>query len=255
MKKNLYGKIAAAIVAAGIAGCQALSVSAESDVQLDCTSAIESDAWSQSVKFTYNEEDPEDLTSFDATRMTDDSVIKVSYDVLEVHDGEDVDTTGYPVELIFQSWSSPDTPMANADGSVWAKVAPSNVNEYNNTAEFTYADIAEAYGSDNFEKVDCILFGSTNDAKILVTGASVTNCADIGDHWVDPSVSEQQQAERKKSITGILVGAIAGVAVAVGVIWMILSSRSAQAFDVATGEFVDKRIIKKKRTADEDKDK
>ncbi|MBQ8965457.1 hypothetical protein [Ruminococcus sp.] len=239
--KNVIGKIAAALMAAGIMAAQAVTVCADSDVTLDCTSAIESDNWSQSVKFGYNSEDPADTASFDATRMTENSVIKVSYDIIEDHQLDETQATGYPVELIFQSWSNPDTPMVGTDGGVWAKVAPAKIDTENNTEEFNYADIVAAYGSDNFEKVDCVLFGSTNDAKILVKSATVTNCKDEGSHWVDPSIAEQEKAATKKNIVGIVVGIVAGIAVAVGVIWFIISRKSREAFDVTTGEFVDKK--------------
>ena len=242
MKKNLFGKVMAVLMAAGIMAAQAISVSADAtaDVELDCSGAIESDNWSQSAKFGYNSEDPvNDLTSFDATRLTKDSVITVSYDVIETY--EPSDPTGFPVELILQSWSSPDTPMATGDGSVWAKVVPANVDTDYNIETFNYADIVEAYGSDNFEKVDCVLFGSTNDAKILVKSIKISNCAETGSHWVDPSIAEEAKAATKKNVTGIVIGIVAGIAVAVGVIWFIISRKSREAFDITTGEFVDKK--------------
>ncbi len=244
MKRNFIGKLAAALMAAGIMAAQAVTVFADGDVVLDCSEAIESDNWSQSVKFGYNSDDPNGAKNFDATRMTADSVIKVSYDIVEDHGLDETQATGYPVELIFQSWSNPDTPVVGSDGGVWAKVAPAKIDTENNTEEFNYADIVEAYGTDNFEKVDCVLFGSTNDAKILVKEVSVTNCKDKGDHWIDPSIAEQEKAATKKNIVGIVIGIVAGVAVAVGVIWFIISRKSREAFDVTTGEFVDKRDAK-----------
>jgi len=249
MNKKIFSRISAAVMAAAIMAGQAIVACAYGDVQLDCTNAVESDNWTQSIQFNYNNNDPDDLKSFDATRMTDQSVITVTYDILETYETDS--PTGFPVELIFQSWSSPDTPMVKADGGVWAKVVPAEIDEENNTESFNYADIVAAYGSDNFEKVDAVLFGSTNDAKIKVKSVTITNCNDQGSHWVDPSIAEQakeaQEKEKeaqKKNIIGIIIGIIAGVAVAVGVIWFIISSKSREAFDVSTGEFVDKKDAK-----------
>lgn len=250
MRNGIFKKFASVLMAAGIMTGSALTAFADGDVTLDCSDAIESEGWTQSVKFGYNREDPNGAKNFDATRMTPDSVIKVTYDIVEDHFDE-TQATGYPVELIFQSWSYPDSPLAGSDGGLWAKVAPATVDAATNTEEFAYADIVAAYGSDNFEKVDCVLFGSTNDAKILVTGVTITNCKDEGNHWVDPSIAQaaeeaekKEKANTKKNIIGIVVGIAAGVIVAVGVVWFIISSKSREAFDVTTGEFVDKKDAK-----------
>jgi len=250
MRNGIFKKFASVLMAAGIMTGSALTAFADGDVTLDCSDAIESENWTQSVKFGYNREDPNGAKNFDATRMTPDSVIKVTYDIVEDHFDETT-ATGYPVELIFQSWSYPDSPLAGSDGGLWAKVAPATVDAASNTEEFAYADIVAAYGSDNFEKVDCVLFGSTNDAKILVTGVTITNCKDEGNHWVDPSIAQaaeeaekKEKANTKKNIIGIVVGIAAGVIVAVGVLWFIISSKSREAFDVTTGEFVDKKDAK-----------
>ena len=258
MKNKVFGKITTAVMAAAIMAGQAITAFADSDVKLDCANAVESSGWTQSVEFRYNNDDPDDLKGFDATRMTDQSVITVSYDILETYETDG--STGFPVELIFQSWSYPeDTSMVNtATGAVWAKVAPVEVDEENNTESFNYEDIVAAYGTSNFEKVDAILFGSTNDAKIKITAVTITNCKDEGHHWVDPAIAEQAKAQQEKekeaqekvkaaeqkNIIGIIIGIVAGVAVAVGVIWFIISSKSREAFDVSTGEFVDKKDAK-----------
>ncbi len=245
--------MAAGIMTANTAVFAGASAKLE-DVTLDPKDAIEADAWAQSAIFTYSAEDD---STFDATRITEDSVITVTYDIVEEQGG----STGYPVELIFQSWSNPDTPMVKADGGVWAKVAPigagSGDADYSVSEQFAYADIVEAYGTDNFEKVDSILFGATDVAKIKVTGVTISNClpASEGTHWVDPEIKkaeeEAKKAEekkdkenKKKNVIGIAVGIAAGIIVAVGVIWFIISRQSKEAFDVNTGEFVDKKNAK-----------
>ena len=257
MKNKVFGKITTAVMAAAIMAGQAITAFADSDVKLDCSNAVESNNWTQSIQFTYNNDDPDDLKCFDATRMTDQSVITVSYDILETYETDG--PTGYPVELIFQSWSNPeDTSMVNVTGGVWAKVAPVELDAENNIESFNYEDIVAAYGTDNFEKVDAVLFGSTNDAKIKIKAVTITNCKDEGHHWVDPAIAEQAKAQQEKekeaqekvkaaeqkNIIGIIIGIVAGVAVAVGVIWFIISSKSREAFDVSTGEFVDKKDAK-----------
>ena len=85
MNKKIFSRISAAVMAAAIMAGQAIVACAYGDVQLDCTNAIESDNWTQSIQFNYNNDDPDDLKSFDATRMTDQSVITVTYDILETY--------------------------------------------------------------------------------------------------------------------------------------------------------------------------
>ena len=54
MKKNIFGKISAAVMAAAIMAGQAIVACAYGDVQLDCTNAVESDNWTQSIQLNYN---------------------------------------------------------------------------------------------------------------------------------------------------------------------------------------------------------
>lgn len=241
MKKNMVRSILAAIWAAGMLAVQTVAVYALSDVELDCTAADECDGWAQSAKFCYSPEDPNSPTGFDASRMTEDSVVRVSYEIIEKHDVAPDDETGYPVELVFQSWSDPNTPMADKNGKVWAKVAPAKVDEKKNIELFSYSDIAKAYGSSDFDKVDCILLGSTNDAKMKVTSVTVTDCKEEGNHWVTPARVEEERAERDRSLAVIVGGTALILALLVGLIWFILGKKTNEAFDITTGEFIDKR--------------
>lgn len=235
MKRKFLAHVTGMLSAVVIAVSGAVSVSADGDITLDCTNAVESSDWSQSIEFRY------DNNAFDATRMTQDSVIKVEYEVISLN--ETKDPTGYPVELIFQSWSDPqESVKVDANGAVWGKTKPSEVGD--GYEIFTYNDIAEGYGTADFSKVDNLLFGSTNDAVIKITGCTVTNCKDTGSHWVDPTIEQEEKESQRKGILGIAIGAAAGVIVALVVIWLIISKKSSQAFDVNTGKFINKKLAK-----------
>lgn len=235
MKRKFFAGFAGIVMAVGMIVSGAASAYAQGDITLDCTNAVRSEDWSQSIEFRY------DNDAFDASRMTADSIVRVEYELIEEKDSKD--PTGYPVELIFQSWSNPEySQKVDANGAVWGKIAPSSVGE--GYEEFTFADIAQGYGTSNFEKVDNMLFGSTNDAVIRITGCTVTNCSDTGSHWVDPSLAEEEKASQRKNIMGVVIGVIAGMLAAVGVTWLIISRQSTQAFDINTGKFIDKRLAK-----------
>ena len=241
MKKFRVRSILAAIWAAGMLTVQPTAAFALGDVELDCTAATVSDNWAQSAKFTYSPEDPNAPTGFDATRMTEDSVVRVSYELIEVHELPEGEATGYPVELVFQSWSDPDTPLTDSDGRVWATVAPSSIDEGNNIEYFKYSDIAKAYGTNDFGKVDRMLFSSTNDAKMKVTSVTVTECKETGDHWVASAGAEAERASRDRSLAVIVGGTALILAMIMGIIWFRLGKKTGEAFDLATGEFIDKR--------------
>ncbi|MBP3796872.1 MAG: hypothetical protein J6I46_03725 [Ruminococcus sp.] len=241
MKKFRVRSILAAIWAAGMLTVQPTAAFALGDVELDCTAATVSDNWAQSAKFTYSPEDPNAPTGFDATRMTEDSVVRVSYELIEVHELPEGEATGYPVELVFQSWSDPDTPLTDSDGRVWATVAPSSIDEGNNIEYFKYSDIAKAYGTNDFGKVDRMLFSSTNDARMKVTSVTVTECKETGDHWVASAGAEAERASRDRSLAVIVGGTALILAMIMGIIWFILGKKTGEAFDLATGEFIDKR--------------
>ena len=234
--KKLFSRIFSGVAAAAMMSVFAVSAGAE-EASLDCADKIEADAWSLSVKSEYG------MGGFDATRLTPDSTFVVEYTVSSpASDG------GAPIEMIFQSWSNPETPMVKADGGVWAKVAPSEYDD--TTATFVYEDIVEAYGTDNYDKVDCIGFGATS-SKLTVDKVTVTNVLSEGEgtHWVDPTIeadkkAAEKAAEKDKTKTGIIwavIGIVAGVAIAVAIIWIIISRKSRDAFDISTGSYVDKK--------------
>jgi hypothetical protein len=66
-------------------------------------------------------------------------------------------SSALPPELILQSWT------AGAPGSSgWAKVAPQTVNDSNSTAQYIFADMAAAFGSEDFSAwLDKLYIGDT----------------------------------------------------------------------------------------------
>ncbi|WP_124101066.1 hypothetical protein [Ruminococcus sp. Marseille-P6503] len=227
-------------------------------VEIDCKDAKESKNWGQSIMVEY--------TDFDTTRMTSKSQIIVDYEI----DKKDVDQA--PCELVFQSWENPDTPMADEDGNVWAKIAPA---EFTDTqAVFDYIDIIEAYGTANFEKVSAICIGDAGFCKLKCTGITVTNCTDNGTHKVDAAQnsSEERQEESSEAseavssaaeteaqqantnagsdsgsgnVIFIIIGVVSGIVLAVGVVVIIMNKKSGAAYDVNSGKFVSKKKSKK----------
>ena len=111
--RGLFSRVFSAAAAAVIAaGCALSAYAADtSDVELDTSEAISVGNWGTSAKYQYD--------TFDTTRMTKDSEIKVDFSM----DTEANKLSSSPIELVFQSWESPDTSMAQPDGLVWAKVS------------------------------------------------------------------------------------------------------------------------------------
>ncbi|MCL2124605.1 MAG: hypothetical protein FWH33_01290 [Oscillospiraceae bacterium] len=78
-----------------------------------------------------------------------------------------------PPELILQSWTD-----GKPDSAGWAKVSPARVNGSGNIAQFDYADMVEAFGSDDFDAfLDQFYVGDTgSELKVY----SVTVSTEIG---------------------------------------------------------------------------
>lgn len=226
---RVFSVAAAAVIAAG---CALSAYAADtSDVDLDTSEAISVGNWGTSTKYQYD--------TFDTTRMTKDSEIKVEFSM----DTEANKLSSAPIELVFQSWESPDTSMAQPDGSVWAKVAAAEFDK--STAVFKYDDIVKAYGTDNFEKVSCICFTATDVADITVKKVTVTNCIEKGSHYVDKEAQKEEQKEKNKNnMIFTIIGIVAGVVIAVVIIVVIMNKKSSSAYDVASGEFVSKKDAK-----------
>ena len=165
MKKFLSVAMSAIIACASIFSCTltAFAENAETeDVTIDCSSAEACNNWSQSITV--------DQATFNATRLTKDSEIIVTFKSEEINEKAG---NKYNAELIFQSWDNTTTPAAQ-DGAVWAKIAPVKFDD--SSATYDFESIATAYGTDDFSQVYNIIIGATDRAKITVTGITVTNC-------------------------------------------------------------------------------
>ncbi|MCR5143179.1 MAG: hypothetical protein K6C68_11760 [Ruminococcus sp.] len=247
MKKIVTG-FAAALMSLSmmLTNFTAVAASDVSDVEIDCSGAKEVKSWNTSMSISSDE--------FDATRLTEDSVLKIEYEITEKIENDY--STGYPVECIFQSWEGTDAP-GNEDGNIWAKIAPSKFDD--TSAEYTYKDITTyvelddgsfmGYGTTDFSRVSCILFGATADASIIIKKATFTNCLpeSEGKHWVDPETVKKEKEQEKKSNMKLVIGIGVGILIAAAAVFFLLSHKSKKAFDVTTGQYVDKKKIKRKK--------
>ena len=104
MKKFLSVAMSAIIACASIFSCTltAFAENAETeDVTIDCSSAEACNNWSQSITV--------DQATFNATRLTKDSEIIVTFKSEEINEKAG---NKYNAELIFQSWDNTTTPAA-----------------------------------------------------------------------------------------------------------------------------------------------
>ena len=156
MKKFLSVAMSAIIACASIFSCTltAFAENAETeDVTIDCSSAETCSNWKQSITV--------DQATFNATRLTKDSEIIVTFKSEEINEKAG---NKYNAELIFQSWDNTTTPAAQ-DGAVWAKIAPVKFDD--SSATYDFESIATAYGTDDFSQVYNIIIGATDGAKIV----------------------------------------------------------------------------------------
>ena len=128
--------------------------------------------------------------NFDATWMTPESEVIVEY----TYEGK---CSKAPLELIWQTWKGPVEPNPDVKKN-WNKVSPYEYNE--TTAKFSFADIAKAYGTENFSTVYAINIGDRG-VKLTVTGLTVTNCNFSGSPTASKTETETETESETESET------------------------------------------------------
>lgn len=220
--KKLLSLIASAVIAvSSVIGVCAVDVA---DVDLAVSDArdakVDGGNRQQSCEFEYK--------VFDASRMTEDSEVIVSYEVVDAADSKKDENK---VELVAQKYED-DKDAKKA----WAIV--NAVSDDGKQATFKYADIKESFksqsGSDNMALIDKLFVEAASNATIKCTGVKVTKCVPDGKHAKDGKVS----------MIWVIVGIVAGAAIVITVVMIILNKKSEETFDVSTGEFVSKKKIK-----------
>lgn len=233
--KKLITIIVSAALAITAAISSTFSVFAEdlSDVTVDVSSAksatIKDGNRQQSIKVAFDK--------FDTTRLTDKSEVIVDFTIESPASNKKA--TNQYVEFVVQSWEKPDTSKADSSGSVWEIVQASSCT--NSQAVFKYDDIVKAYGTKDFNKLSAIYVEAASTAKIKCTGLKFTNCLKNGTHKSDAT---QSNSSGKSNMLFIVIGIVSGIALAVGILMLILNKKSSKAFDVSSGEFVDKKKAK-----------
>lgn len=153
MKKIFKAALTAAIVCV-TAVCMAICVSAETqDIELPTNNAkLSNGGWSQSISYEKN--------IFNFASVTPDSEVLIEF---ELDGAWDHKANGTPVELILQ----------NFDSGSWVQIPPCEVTE--TSAKFSYNDIVNVFGSEDFSTVDKINFYDRG-VKAKVTKVTITNC-------------------------------------------------------------------------------
>ncbi|WP_455527606.1 hypothetical protein [Huintestinicola sp.] len=152
--------------AAGVFAVGALAFTAfAEDYTFDISEPVQSNgSWGQSFTY-YTANDEGHPGNFDATWITPDSEVVVDY----TYEGE---TNKAPLELIWQTWDGPKEVDPDVMGK-WNRVSPYEYDE--TSAKFSYEDIVNAYGTDDFSTVYAINVGDTG-VMLTVTGVTITNC-------------------------------------------------------------------------------
>ncbi|MBP1545675.1 MAG: hypothetical protein J6A37_03640 [Oscillospiraceae bacterium] len=230
--RSAIRKITAAVCAASMTFSLSAAVSAAvKDYEFDVSAAPTIDPWASHFI---------GMDHYDPTKITADSQMIVTYTYeyavdpaeLEKDDSEEAEPMA-PVELIVQSWSSPDTPMVNSSGGVWAKVAPAEYDD--GRAVFNYADMVAAYGTDDFSDVDALNIGATENIKLTLTSCTLTNCGD--DMYIEMTDAERAEAY-KNALIIVLASALALIIIIIVVFMVILKRKSSYAYDPTTGKYV-----------------
>lgn len=239
------------------------------EVSIDCSAAKASAHFGQSMVVRFE--------TFDATTFTNKSKIKITYEAQDVEN-----FSASPVNLAIQSWENSNSPYADSKGNVWVTVEPESFDE--TTAVFDYADLVDAYGTADFSRVSALNFCDKGTGTITVKSITMTECvaADKGTHIKteeespdDSSAEDESKADDESSseeavttttaatttaapadnndekskgsnILWIIIGVVAGVGIAIAVIFIILTRKSSEEYDISRGRMVSKKKHKTK---------
>ena len=260
MIKRIVSFAAAAVTA--VTMC--ISASAEtSNVEIDCSEAKKASNFGKSLAISSE--------TFELGRITENSQIVMTYEILEQ---KEEDLSKSLISLSVQALSDPDNPFADEKGGVWVDVQPKNYDE--TTATFYYEDIFKAYGSKDFSKVSHIYVTAPTTAIIKVNSMIITDCNDSVPETTTTTAEPESVPEEETTTTAaetttvaettttqpestaqsttesssssnilfVVIGVVAGVALAVAIIFIIISKKSDKAFDTTTGKFIDKKKMK-----------
>ncbi len=233
LKKAISVLCSAVIITGTSAACGASDLI---DLDMDCSTIPALEPW---VNFAFG------FDHYDATKFTADTEIIVTYSHEFIAAENDIEgeeeeyRSECPVEIILQSWSNPDTPMVNATGGVWAKVAPYEWGD--GVAKFNMSDMITAYGIEDFSGVDSINVGATAHAVLTVTSFKITNCEE--DIYIAMTDAERAEAY-KNALIAVLAGALVLIIGIIVVFMIILKRKTGYAYDASTGKYV--KIEKKK---------
>ncbi|MBQ4256416.1 MAG: hypothetical protein II714_02040 [Oscillospiraceae bacterium] len=159
IKKGILALCAAAAFTVGgtLAGAE--------EFEFDTSSAATVDSWGQSFTCYTSSNGGQYIAEFNPAWITSDSEFEVEFET-------EADGSKAPVELIFQTWGDGPLPVNPDVKAEWCKIAPY---EYDtDSAKFSYADIVDAWGTDDFSTVYALHIGDTGES-MKVKSLRVTN--------------------------------------------------------------------------------
>ncbi len=259
MLRRIVSAFAAAAVSVSML---CLGASAEvSDVKIDCSKAKEASNWGKSISVP--------AETFELGRITEKTQLIVTFDVIDMGGEEDFPSS--PVTLAIQADKDPENINANDNGGVWVDISPSTYDDM--SATFYYSDIVKGYGSKDFSKVTYFYAVAPTKVNIKVNSIFISDCNDTVPETTTTTTTaapeqttpaeestpaetttvttaapaSQAPAESSSSSNVVLfavIGVVCGIALAVAIIFIIVSKKSDKAFDTQTGKFVSKKKLK-----------
>lgn len=170
------------------------------DYEFDVSSAVTTEGnWGQTYTvYTSLTGESEHIGNFNPMWLTEDSEIIIEY----TYEGEPMD---YPADLIWQTWGDGPAGIDPDVAKPWNQIAPYEFDE--NSAKYSYKDIAETYGTDNFATVYAINIGDRG-VKLTLTSMKATNVmlpAAEGSQETEaakePETEEAAQTETEAAVT------------------------------------------------------
>lgn len=227
--KKLKKKVSAVLLASAVALTTLISAAAAEPFTAKVENAINAKNSEQSWSIEF--------TEFDATRMTKDSVITVTYEVVEDKGGDkkvELVAQKYPDEQR-KDYKGDSAKVKSGEDALW-KIVEADTDDGKGKATFKYSSIVSAFGYDDFTILDKINVEAASESTIKCTGFQVSN------------VLSEKDGKHPTVNSGIawywiVIAVVAAVGVVIAIVFIILNKKSDKAFDVTTGEYIDKKKV------------
>lgn len=223
----LIKKLTVALLSAAMLASSVLTVSAENteDIKFNLSDTAMLNSW---------ENTKVDLAHYDTSKLTEDSQVIIEYEATKLQPGDEGystegDQLDYPVALAVQIYEE------NGKTGVWLRVPPATYDV--GVAVFDFSDISDACAPNTYKDIDAFNVSATSNVQVKPKALTITNCRK--GMYIEKTAEELAE-QYKTTLIIVLAAALFIIITMIVVFIIVLKKKTRQAYDVQTGQFIDK---------------